>query len=89
MYLMKGLRKLTIGTQLSSQSNFSQRKIKLSRTKLVSSLGPRLWDNILTPGQKKCTTQNYFRKSVKETLYAKSLIIFEHTLMNSLAKEST
>ena len=89
MYLMKGLRKLTFGTQLSSQSNFSQRKTKLSRTKLMSSRGPRLWGNILTPGQKKCTTQNNFRKSVKETLYAKSLIIFEHTLMNSLAKEST
>ena len=55
----------------------------------MSSRGPRLWGNILTPGQKKCTTQNNFRKSVKETLYAKSLIIFEHTLMNSLAKEST
>lgn len=66
MYLMKGLRKLTIGTQLSSQSNFSQRKTKLSRTKLMPSRGPRLWDNIFTPGQKKCTTQNNFRKSVMQ-----------------------
>ena len=69
MCLMKGLQTLTIGTQLSSQNNFSQRKIKLSRAKLViSSRGPHLWGNILTPVQKQYTSQNNFRKSVKETL---------------------
>ena len=35
-----------------SQNNFSQRKIRLSQTKFAISLGPRLWNNILTPVQK-------------------------------------
>ena len=35
-----------------SQNNFSQCKIKLSQTKFAISLGPRLWNNILTPVQK-------------------------------------
>ena len=52
-----------------SQNNFAQRKIKLSRTKCaISSRGPRLWNNILTPMQKQCTSQNSFKKSVKEKL---------------------
>ena len=52
-----------------SQNNFSQRKIKLSLTKFAtSSRGPRLWSNILTPVQKQCTSQNSFKKSIKETL---------------------
>ena len=50
------------------QNNFAQCKIKLSQTKFaISSRGPRLWNNILTPVQKHCTSQNSFKKSVKET----------------------
>ena len=50
------------------QNNFAQRKIKLSQTKFaISSRGPRLWNNILTPVQKQCTSQNSFKKSIKET----------------------
>ena len=47
-----------------SQKNFAQHKTKLARTK---SHGPRLWNNILTPVQKQCISQNSFKKSIKET----------------------
>ena len=52
-----------------SHNNYSQGKIKLSQTKFaISSRGPRLWNNILTPVQKMCTSKCSFKKSIKETL---------------------
>ena len=53
-----------------SQDKFAQRKIKLPRTKfnIMSRTTLSLKINILTPVQKQGTSQNIFKKSVKETL---------------------
>ena len=51
------------------QNNSAQRKIKLPQTKFAkSSCEPHLWNNTLTLVQKKCTTRNSLKKSIKETL---------------------
>ena len=58
MCFLKGLRTLTISTQLGL--------VKTIQT--MPSRGPCLWNNILTPIQKQCTSQSSFKKPIKETM---------------------
>ena len=80
------------------QKNFAQRKIKLPRAKCARlSRAPSLkqytysQNNILTP-QKQCTSQNSFKKPVKETILKlcnKFDYFSIHISMKRLAKESS
>lgn len=55
--------------RFKERKKFAQRKIELLWIKIaISSHRPRLWNHILTPTQKQCTSQNSLKKSSKQTL---------------------